>query len=89
MKTVLLFAILILPGCCSTLAEVRQDNKELLISLDNRYKQLDILLTNRHKEFRERQVKVPGWLKLQMATLPSYAAEVSKYKKKQFDRSEK
>ena len=79
MKTVLLCLVL-MTGCCGQLAEVKQDNKELLLSLDNRYKQVSSMLANREKGYKKDGHPIPAWLQLQLATLPSWSSEVSRYK---------
>ena len=76
----LLFVWLVfLTGCCY---QLKQDNKELLLSLDNRYKQVNTMLTNRRDEYKQSEKPIPVWLRLQLATLKSWKSEVDRYKLK-------
>jgi len=82
MKKVLLILVLFTAGCCNT-TKLKDDRRELLVSLDNRYKQINILATNREAEYKKKKLKNPVWLKLLKATLPSWEAEIARYKKGQ------
>jgi len=88
-----LFYILLFVVCSGCVSQAKyevavNDCHELTVSVENRYNYLELFVKNRVKEYELKGMKLPAWLKLMRATLPSHKQEVNKYKAK-YNKEEK
>lgn len=92
MKNYLFYLILLVvcSGCVSQAKydEAITDCHELTMSVNNRYDYLSLFVKNRVKQYEAKGEKIPSWLKLMKATLPSHKHEAEKYKAK-YNKEEK